>query len=161
MAIKVGDALPGDVKLKEMTDGGPKDVSLKELTAGKRVVLFAVPGAFTPTCSAKHLPGFVREEAALRAKGIDEIVVRGEERQARAPDEAGEAGIIGRRQPGFGRNASDIGRDERGDAPIGEGHRQHHQKRADEGAAYRPVGEQIDDLELFDPDGFGDALFDK
>jgi len=74
MAIKVGDALPGDVKLKEMTDGGPKDVSLKELTAGKRVVLFAVPGAFTPTCSAKHLPGFVREEAALRAKGIDEIV---------------------------------------------------------------------------------------
>jgi len=74
MAIKVGDSLPGDVKLKEMTDGGPKDVSLSELTAGKRVVLFAVPGAFTPTCSAKHLPGFVREKAALRAKGVDEIV---------------------------------------------------------------------------------------
>ena len=73
MAIKVGDALPGDLKLKEMTDGGPKDVTLGELTKGKRVVLFAVPGAFTPTCSAKHLPGFVRDAAAIRAKGVDEI----------------------------------------------------------------------------------------
>ena len=73
MAIKVGDALPADVKLKEMTDGGPKDVTVGELTKGKRLVLFAVPGAFTPTCSAKHLPGFVRDAAAIRAKGVDEI----------------------------------------------------------------------------------------
>ena len=74
MAIKAGDALPTDLKLKEMTDGGPKDVSLSELTAGKRVVLFAVPGAFTPTCSLKHLPGFVEKAEAIRQKGVDEIV---------------------------------------------------------------------------------------
>jgi len=73
MAIKAGDALP-DMKLKEMGDGGPKDVSLGELTKGKKVVLFAVPGAFTPTCSMKHLPGFVENAAALRAKGADEVV---------------------------------------------------------------------------------------
>ena len=74
MAIKVGDALPQDVKLKEMKDGAPQDVTLGELFKGKRVVLFAVPGAFTPTCSAKHLPGFVRDAQAIRAKHIDEIV---------------------------------------------------------------------------------------
>ncbi len=73
MAIKVGERLP-DVKLKEMSDGGPTDVSLAELSKGKRVVVFAVPGAFTPTCSAKHLPGFVREAERIRAKGVDEIV---------------------------------------------------------------------------------------
>jgi peroxiredoxin len=73
MAIKVGDALPADIKLKEMGDAGPKDISLGELTKGKRVVLFAVPGAFTPTCSMKHLPGFVEQAAAIRAKGVDEI----------------------------------------------------------------------------------------
>ena len=74
MAIKVGDSLPKDVKLTEMTEGGPKPVNLAELSAGKRIVVFAVPGAFTPTCSAKHLPGFVKEESALRAKGVAEIV---------------------------------------------------------------------------------------
>jgi|SRR5581483_8103480 len=74
MAIKVGDALPADVKLKEMQGGGPKDVSLAELSKGKRVVLFAVPGAFTPTCSMKHLPGFVEDAEKIRAKGVDEIV---------------------------------------------------------------------------------------
>jgi peroxiredoxin len=74
MAIKVGDALPADVKLKEMKEGGPKDVTLGELFRGKRVVLFAVPGAFTPTCSMKHLPGFVAEAQKIRAKGVDEIV---------------------------------------------------------------------------------------
>src|SRR2546425_7614451 len=74
MTIKVGDALPQDVKLKEMKDGAPQDVTLGELFKGKRVVLFAVPGAFTPTCSAKHLPGFVRDAQAIRAKDVDEIV---------------------------------------------------------------------------------------
>ena len=74
MAIKVGDPLPADVKLKEMKDGGPKDVTLGEVFRGKRVVLFAVPGAFTPTCSMKHLPGFVAEAAKIKAKGVDEIV---------------------------------------------------------------------------------------
>jgi glutaredoxin/glutathione-dependent peroxiredoxin len=74
MAIKVGDTLPLDVKLKEMREGGPKDVSLGELVKGRRVVLFAVPGAFTPTCSMKHLPGFVADAEKIRAKGVDEIV---------------------------------------------------------------------------------------
>jgi len=74
MAIKVGDTLPKDVKLKEMSDGGPRDISVGELFKGKRVVLFAVPGAFTPTCSMKHLPGFVEQAQAIRGKGVDEIV---------------------------------------------------------------------------------------
>jgi peroxiredoxin len=74
MAIKVGDSLPADLKLKEMGEGGPKDVTVGEIFKGKRVVLFAVPGAFTPTCSMKHLPGFVEKAAALKAKGADEIV---------------------------------------------------------------------------------------
>jgi glutaredoxin/glutathione-dependent peroxiredoxin len=74
MAIKVGDALPADVKLKEMKDNAPKDVTVGELFRGKRVVLFAVPGAFTPTCSMKHLPGFVAEAAKIRAKGVDDVV---------------------------------------------------------------------------------------
>jgi glutaredoxin/glutathione-dependent peroxiredoxin len=74
MAVKVGDALPADVKLKEMGDGGPKDVTVGELFKGKKVVLFAVPGAFTPTCSMKHLPGFVEQAGAIRQKGVDELV---------------------------------------------------------------------------------------
>jgi peroxiredoxin len=74
MAIKVGDTLPADLKLKEMGESGPKDVTLGEITKGKKVVLFAVPGAFTPTCSMKHLPGFIEHAAAIRAKGVDEIV---------------------------------------------------------------------------------------
>jgi peroxiredoxin len=74
MAIKVGDALPKDVVLKEMGAEGPKNVSVGELTAGKKVVIFAVPGAFTPTCSAKHLPGFVQHSAAFKAKGVDDVV---------------------------------------------------------------------------------------
>ena len=73
MAIKAGDTIP-DVKVKEMGDGGPKDVSMRELTQGKKVVIFAVPGAFTPTCSMKHLPGFVEKAGDLRAKGVQEIV---------------------------------------------------------------------------------------
>ncbi len=74
MAIKVGDALPGELKLKEMGDSGPKDVTVSEVFKGKKVVLFAVPGAFTPTCSMKHLPGFLEQANAIRAKGVDEIV---------------------------------------------------------------------------------------
>ena len=72
--IKAGDALPADVKLMEMGEGGPKPVTVGELTQGKTVVLFAVPGAFTPTCSMKHLPGFVEKAGDLRAKGVDDIV---------------------------------------------------------------------------------------
>ena len=71
MAIKPGDTLP-DVKLKEMGEGGPKEVSLGELTKGKKVVIFAVPGAFTPTCSMKHLPGYVQKADQLKSKKVDE-----------------------------------------------------------------------------------------
>jgi len=74
MAIKAGDKLPGDIKLKELSDGIPTDVTVGDLTKGKTTVIFAVPGAFTPTCSLKHLPGFVEKAAALKDKGVDEIV---------------------------------------------------------------------------------------
>ncbi len=73
MTIKVGDALPS-MKLMTATPDGPKEVSTDELFKGKKVALFAVPGAFTPTCSAKHLPGFVQNAEAIRAKGVDTIV---------------------------------------------------------------------------------------
>ena len=72
MAIAVGEKIPSG-KLKTMTAEGPKDISTDEIFAGKKVVLFAVPGAFTPTCSAKHLPGFVDKAAELKKKGIDTI----------------------------------------------------------------------------------------
>jgi len=72
MAIKEGDKIP-DVKVTEMVDGKPTPTSLAALSAGKRVVVFAVPGAFTPTCSIKHLPGFVEHYDALRTKGADEV----------------------------------------------------------------------------------------
>ncbi len=74
MAIKAGDTLPADIKLKEMGDGGPKDVTVGEVFKGKKVVVFAVPGAFTPTCSMKHLPGFLEQASAIKGKGVDEIV---------------------------------------------------------------------------------------
>jgi peroxiredoxin len=73
MTIAVGDKLP-DVKLIKVGDSGPEAVQSAEYFAGKKVALFAVPGAFTPTCSAKHLPGFVDKADDLKAKGIDEIV---------------------------------------------------------------------------------------
>jgi peroxiredoxin len=57
----------------QMKDGGPKPVSTDDLFKGKKVALFALPGAFTPTCSAKHLPGFIKQAGALKAKGIDAI----------------------------------------------------------------------------------------
>ncbi len=72
MTIAVGDKLP-DVKLVKVTDAGPDAVQSADYFAGKRVALFSVPGAFTPTCSAKHLPGFVEKAAEFKAKGIDEI----------------------------------------------------------------------------------------
>ena len=72
MTIAVGDKLP-DVKLTKVTESGPEAVQSADYFAGKKVALFAVPGAFTPTCSAKHLPGYVEKAAELKAKGIDEI----------------------------------------------------------------------------------------
>lgn len=72
MAIKAGDRMPAG-KLKTMTKDGPKDVTTDDLFKGKKVVLFSVPGAFTPTCSAKHLPGFVTNADAIKKKGIDTI----------------------------------------------------------------------------------------
>lgn len=72
MTIKAGDKMPTGT-MKTMTAQGPKDVATDELFKGKTVVLFSVPGAFTPTCDAKHLPGFVQHAAALKAKGVDTI----------------------------------------------------------------------------------------
>lgn len=73
MSIQEGDHLP-NATLRTMWDGRPAKVSVNDLVGGKRVVIFAVPGAFTPTCSEQHLPGFVRHAEAIKAKGVDEIV---------------------------------------------------------------------------------------
>jgi len=73
MTIAVGDPIPA-VTLVKMTDHGPEKVDAKDYFGNRRIALFSVPGAFTPTCSAKHLPGFVEKADALKAKGIDEIV---------------------------------------------------------------------------------------
>ena len=72
MTIKVGDKIPS-ATLTTMMAEGPKPISTDELFKGKKVVLFAVPGAFTPTCSQKHLPGFVENADALKAKGVNTI----------------------------------------------------------------------------------------
>lgn len=72
MTIAVGDKLP-DVKLTKAGAEGPEQVQASEYFKGKRVALFSVPGAFTPTCSAKHLPGYVEKANDLKSKGIDEI----------------------------------------------------------------------------------------
>lgn len=72
MAIKAGERMPSGT-LKMMTKDGPKDVTAEDLFKGKKVVLFSVPGAFTPTCDAKHLPGFVQLADQIRAKGVDTI----------------------------------------------------------------------------------------
>lgn len=72
MTIKSGDRIP-KATLMTMTDKGPAPVKSAELFADKKVVLFSVPGAFTPTCSAKHLPGFVNNYDALKVKGVDTI----------------------------------------------------------------------------------------
>ena len=73
MTIKVGDTVPA-VNLTKMTNHGPEKTDLAAYVAGRKVALFSVPGAFTPTCSAKHLPGFVEKAGDLKAKGIDEII---------------------------------------------------------------------------------------
>ena len=73
MSVQVGDQIP-EATLKVMGEKGPKDVTTKELFGGKKVVLFAVPGAFTPTCSAAHLPGYVVNADKIKAKGVDAIV---------------------------------------------------------------------------------------
>ena len=72
MSIQAGDKMPSGV-FGVMTDAGPGAMSTDELFAGKKVVLVSVPGAFTPTCSASHLPGFVKQADALLAKGVDSI----------------------------------------------------------------------------------------
>jgi peroxiredoxin len=72
MTIKAGDKIPS-ATLMEMQDGKPAPVSTDAFFAGKKVALFALPGAFTPTCSAKHVPGFVANHDALKAKGVDAI----------------------------------------------------------------------------------------
>lgn len=73
MTIKAGDKIP-DGKLKVLGADGPQNVEAAELLGKGRVVLFSVPGAFTPTCNAKHLPGFIDKAGALRGKGVDKIV---------------------------------------------------------------------------------------
>lgn len=72
MTIAVGDKIPSTTLIK-VTANGPEPVSSDDYFAGRRIALFSVPGAFTPTCSAKHLPGFVERADELRARGIDEI----------------------------------------------------------------------------------------
>jgi peroxiredoxin len=73
MTIKVGDTIPS-MKLMTATPEGPKEISTDEIFKGKKVVMFGVPGAFTPTCSMRHLPGFLEHAEAFRAKGVDQIV---------------------------------------------------------------------------------------
>jgi glutaredoxin/glutathione-dependent peroxiredoxin len=76
MAIKVGDRVPS-ATFMVMTADGPKPKTSDELFKGKKVVLFAVPGAFTPTCHRNHLPGFVKNADAIKGKGVDTIAVTG------------------------------------------------------------------------------------
>jgi peroxiredoxin len=72
MTIRVGDPLP-QANLVKATPDGPEPVDTQSFFGGRRVALFSVPGAFTPTCSAKHLPGFVERAEELKAKGVDEV----------------------------------------------------------------------------------------
>jgi peroxiredoxin len=73
MTIQVGEKIPS-ITLTRMGEKGPEPITTDDLFAGKKVVLFAVPGAFTPTCSARHLPSFLEHADALKARGVDEIV---------------------------------------------------------------------------------------
>jgi peroxiredoxin len=72
MTIKVGDRIP-DMTLTKATADGPQPIQTGDYFAGRKVALFAVPGAFTPTCSARHLPGYVDKAGELKAKGVDEV----------------------------------------------------------------------------------------
>lgn len=74
MTIKVGDKLP-EATFKTMTEDGAKDLTTADIFAGRKVVLFAVPGAFTPTCSNNHLPGYLENHDAIIARGVDQIAV--------------------------------------------------------------------------------------
>ena len=91
MTIKIGDRLP-EATLYETTEFGdacpmnPKPVQVAEATKGKKVVIFGLPGAYTPTCSAKHVPGYVENAEALRAAGVDELGLLTES-QAKKPGE--------------------------------------------------------------------------
>lgn len=73
MSIKVGDSIP-EARVTRMTADGPASISTGEIFAGKKVVLFSVPGAFTPTCSNKHLPSYAANADKIKAKGVDSIV---------------------------------------------------------------------------------------
>jgi peroxiredoxin len=73
MTISIGERIP-NVVMNHMSSDGPAELSSEELFSGKKVVLFALPGAFTPTCSASHLPGFVANADKIKAKGVDDIV---------------------------------------------------------------------------------------
>lgn len=74
MSIQVGEQLPTDLRLQRLAEGGPVSDDYQHLFAGQTVVLFAVPGAFTPTCSEAHLPGFVVQADRIRAAGADRII---------------------------------------------------------------------------------------
>ena len=74
MVIAIGEKLP-DVTFKEKTTDGPVEITTEQLFSGKKVVLFAVPGAFTPTCTLNHLPGYLENRDAILARGVDEIAV--------------------------------------------------------------------------------------
>lgn len=73
MALKKGDKVPS-TQLMQMTADGPAPISTDDIFKGKKVVLFALPGAFTPLCSAQHLPGFIKNADAIKSKGVDSIV---------------------------------------------------------------------------------------
>ena len=73
MSISTGDRIP-EATLMRMGDDGPEEVKLSDRLAGRKVVIFAVPGAFTPTCDQAHVPSFIRNADALAAKGVDEII---------------------------------------------------------------------------------------
>ena len=74
MPIAEGASIPSDLQGTVMGDDGPAPVNLAELVAGKKSVIFGIPGAFTPTCSKQHLPGYVDDAAALEAKGIEQVI---------------------------------------------------------------------------------------
>jgi peroxiredoxin len=74
MTIEVGQKLP-DVSFKTNTPDGPKELSTADIFAGRKIVLFGVPGAFTPTCNNNHLPGYLENYDAILARGVDQIVV--------------------------------------------------------------------------------------
>jgi len=73
MAISQGDKLP-DALLRRMGDNGPEEITIEALTSGRKIVLFGLPGAFTPTCSSAHVPSFIRTKEAFFEKGIEEII---------------------------------------------------------------------------------------